>query len=222
VTRSRSSAAGSAGLPPRRSCTRPACRRSSTSRQGNCARWARASWVPAERGAECSGDSALLGAFSERAVQLDIGWEFRRWLDGTVLSAQDLTAKSARLYGEHTYTVHRADLLDAIKRWRCRLPPSGSGKAARSLLGFRSGSVPRVRRRGAGRSRRADRRRRHSLSDPRCAHRARAAHPRLAWCAFRAACPRRRRDGVRPAAPPSACGSALAVTWCTTRSAEAS
>jgi salicylate hydroxylase len=58
----------------------------------------------------------VLGAFSERAVQLDIGWEFRRWLDGTVLSAQDLTAKSARLYGEHTYTVHRADLLDAIKR----------------------------------------------------------------------------------------------------------
>ena len=58
----------------------------------------------------------VLGAFSERAVQLDIGWEFRRWLDGTVLSAQDLTAESARLYGEHTYTVHRADLLDAIKR----------------------------------------------------------------------------------------------------------
>jgi salicylate hydroxylase len=58
----------------------------------------------------------VLGAFSERAVQLDIGWEFRRWLDGAVLSAQDLTAKSARLYGEHTYTVHRADLLDAIKR----------------------------------------------------------------------------------------------------------
>jgi salicylate hydroxylase len=58
----------------------------------------------------------VLGAFSERAVQLDIGWEFRRWLDGTVLSAQDLTAKSARLYGEHAYTVHRADLLDAIRR----------------------------------------------------------------------------------------------------------
>jgi glycine hydroxymethyltransferase len=45
----------------------------------------------------------VLDAFSERAVQLDIGWEFRRWRDGTVLSAQDLTAKSARLYGEHTY-----------------------------------------------------------------------------------------------------------------------
>jgi salicylate hydroxylase len=57
----------------------------------------------------------VLGAFSQRAVQLDTGWEFRRWQDGTVLSAQDLTAKSARLYGEHTYTVHRADLLDVIK-----------------------------------------------------------------------------------------------------------
>jgi salicylate hydroxylase len=61
----------------------------------------------------------VLGTFSERAVQLDVGWEFRRWQDGTVLSAQDLTAKSARLYGEHTYTVHRADLLDAV---RCGVP----------------------------------------------------------------------------------------------------
>ena len=33
-----------------------------------------------------------------------------------MLSAQDLTAKPARLYGEHTYTVHRADLLDAVKK----------------------------------------------------------------------------------------------------------
>ncbi len=72
----------------------------------------------------------VLGAFSERAVQLDIGWEFRRWLDGTVLSAQDLTAKSARLYGEHTYTVHRADLLDAIKR---AVPASPSGSASGSI-----------------------------------------------------------------------------------------
>jgi salicylate hydroxylase len=54
--------------------------------------------------------------FSERAVKLDIGWEFRRWDDGTVLSAQDLAAKSVRLYGEDMYTAHRADLLDAIIR----------------------------------------------------------------------------------------------------------
>jgi salicylate hydroxylase len=56
----------------------------------------------------------VLGPFRQRAVRLDIGWEFRRWQDGTVLSAQDLAAKSARLYGEDTYTTHRADLLDSI------------------------------------------------------------------------------------------------------------
>jgi salicylate hydroxylase len=39
----------------------------------------------------------VLGALSARAVKLNTGWEFRRWQDGTVLSAQDLTAKSARL-----------------------------------------------------------------------------------------------------------------------------
>ncbi|MGH3293131.1 MAG: FAD-dependent monooxygenase [Trebonia sp.] len=74
----------------------------------------------------------VLGAFSERAVQLDIGWEFRRWQDGTVLSAQDLTANSARLYGEHTYTVHRADLLDAIKR----AVPASAVKLGKRLSGF--------------------------------------------------------------------------------------
>jgi salicylate hydroxylase len=56
----------------------------------------------------------VLGRFRQRAVRLDIGWEFRRWQDGAVLSAQDLAAKSGRLYGEDTYTTHRADLLDSI------------------------------------------------------------------------------------------------------------
>ncbi|TDD80355.1 FAD-dependent monooxygenase [Actinomadura rubrisoli] len=50
------------------------------------------------------------------AVRLDVGWEFRRWQDGTVLSAEDLATACERLYGEHTYTVHRADLVDAIGR----------------------------------------------------------------------------------------------------------
>jgi len=58
----------------------------------------------------------VLGAFSERAVRLDTGWEFRRWQDGTVLSAVDLAANASRLYGDDMYTVHRADLLDAVKR----------------------------------------------------------------------------------------------------------
>jgi salicylate hydroxylase len=63
-----------------------------------------------------------LGVLDElrgRAVQLDVGWEFRRWEDGSVLSSEDLAAACARLYGEQTYTAHRADLLAAI---RSRVP----------------------------------------------------------------------------------------------------
>ena len=74
----------------------------------------------------------VLSAFGERAVQLDTGWEFRRWRDGAVLSAQDLTAKSAQLYGEHTYTAHRADLLDAIKR----AVPASAVNLGKRLEGF--------------------------------------------------------------------------------------
>jgi salicylate hydroxylase len=74
----------------------------------------------------------VLDAFRGRAVQLDIGWEFRRWQDGTVLSAQDLAAKSEQLYGEHMYTTHRADLLDAIKR----AVPAHAVRLGRRLAGF--------------------------------------------------------------------------------------
>jgi len=62
----------------------------------------------------------LLGVFAERAVRLEVGWEFRRWQDGAVLSAEDLAARCAELYGEHTYTAHRADLLDVL---RSAVPP---------------------------------------------------------------------------------------------------
>src|SRR5918992_5943444 len=58
-----------------------------------------------------------LGAMDQlrhRAVPLDVGWEFRRWEDGRVLSAENLAASCERLYGERTYTVHRADLQVAI------------------------------------------------------------------------------------------------------------
>ncbi|MFW3168853.1 FAD-dependent monooxygenase [Geodermatophilus sp. CPCC 206100] len=55
-----------------------------------------------------------LDALRDSAVPLDVGWEFRRWADGRVLSAEDLAGACARLYGERTYTLHRADLLDAI------------------------------------------------------------------------------------------------------------
>jgi salicylate hydroxylase len=57
----------------------------------------------------------VLDDLRERAVQLDTGWEFRRWADGTVLSSEDLSTACERLYGEHTYTAHRADLLRAIQ-----------------------------------------------------------------------------------------------------------
>jgi salicylate hydroxylase len=56
----------------------------------------------------------VLDALRDRAVQLDVGWEFRRWTDGTVLSAENLSTACEQLYGEHTYTAHRADLLDAV------------------------------------------------------------------------------------------------------------
>jgi salicylate hydroxylase len=74
----------------------------------------------------------VLGEFRERAVRLDTGWEFRRWQDGTVLSAQDLTSESARRYGEHTYTVHRADLLEAVRS----AVPAGTVRLGKRLDGF--------------------------------------------------------------------------------------
>jgi salicylate hydroxylase len=58
----------------------------------------------------------VLDVFEERAVRLETGWEFRRWQDGSVLSSEDLETRCGRLYGERTYTAHRADLLDAIRR----------------------------------------------------------------------------------------------------------
>ena len=51
----------------------------------------------------------------EQAVCLDVGWEFRRWQDGRVLSSERLTNTCRALYGEDTYTAHRADLLGAIQ-----------------------------------------------------------------------------------------------------------
>ncbi|HEY0933946.1 MAG TPA: FAD-dependent monooxygenase [Trebonia sp.] len=74
----------------------------------------------------------VLSEFRERAVQLDVGWEFRRWQDGTVLSAQDLAAKSEALFGEHMYTTHRADLLDAVKH----AVPADAVRLGQRLTGF--------------------------------------------------------------------------------------
>jgi salicylate hydroxylase len=56
----------------------------------------------------------VLDQLLDRAVPLDVGWEFRRWDDGRVLSAEDLAGSCERLYGERTFTAHRADVLGAI------------------------------------------------------------------------------------------------------------
>jgi salicylate hydroxylase len=58
----------------------------------------------------------VIDAFRRTAVQLEVAWEFRRWQDGTILSAEDLVTACERLYGEQTYTAHRADLLDVVRQ----------------------------------------------------------------------------------------------------------
>ena len=83
----------------------------------------------------------VLAAFAERAVRLDVGWEFRRWHDGTVLSAEDLAVNCERLYGEHTYTAHRADLLEVLGS---AVPP-GSIRLGRRCAGITLGERPVVR-----------------------------------------------------------------------------
>ena len=57
----------------------------------------------------------VMERFLRRAVPLDRGWEFRRWADGSVLSVERLSGVCEGLYGERTYTVHRADLLDTVR-----------------------------------------------------------------------------------------------------------
>lgn len=49
------------------------------------------------------------------AVPLQVGWEFRRWSDGTVLFSQELGAQCRELYGEDCFVAHRADLLTALR-----------------------------------------------------------------------------------------------------------
>ncbi|MFF8357691.1 FAD-dependent monooxygenase [Streptomyces chartreusis] len=83
-----------------------------------------------------------------RAVPLEWAWEFRRWADGRVLSVERLGGVCERLYGERTYTVHRADLLDTVRSavpdgWvrlgrRCTAVEAGPGGA---VLRFADGSV---------------------------------------------------------------------------------
>jgi salicylate hydroxylase len=76
----------------------------------------------------------VLDSLRERAVRLETGWEFRRWADGTVLSSEDLSASCERLYGEHTYTAHRGDLLRVIQS----LVPARSIELGRKCTGLDS------------------------------------------------------------------------------------
>jgi salicylate hydroxylase len=56
-----------------------------------------------------------LHIFLASAVPLDVGWEFRRWENGAVLSSEQMTVRCTELYGERSYVSHRADLLDSIR-----------------------------------------------------------------------------------------------------------
>jgi salicylate hydroxylase len=75
----------------------------------------------------------VMDQIESTAVRLDIGWEFRRWQDGRILSVEDLTTSCKRLYGEHTYTAHRADLLDAVRS----LVPDEQLMLAKRCVGLR-------------------------------------------------------------------------------------
>jgi len=58
----------------------------------------------------------LVEKLSEFAVRLEAAWEFRRWKDGRVLFAQPMGEECERLYGEHCYVAHRADLLALLQQ----------------------------------------------------------------------------------------------------------
>lgn len=65
------------------------------------------------------------------AVRLEAAWEFRRWQDGRVLSAQPMGETCVRMYGTHCYVAHRADLLAML---HAALPP-GTVHLGRRCLG---------------------------------------------------------------------------------------
>jgi 2-polyprenyl-6-methoxyphenol hydroxylase-like FAD-dependent oxidoreductase len=94
----------------------------------------------------------VLGVFEERAVRLETGWEFRRWQDGSVLSSEDLATKCEDLYGERTYTAHRADLLDAVRR----AVPAASVRLGRRCVALDQGGPRHVLRFADGESAEAD------------------------------------------------------------------
>ncbi len=57
----------------------------------------------------------LYERLAEVGVPLETGWQFRRWQDGRVLFEQPLGKECERLYGEATWVLHRAHLLDMLR-----------------------------------------------------------------------------------------------------------
>ena len=55
-----------------------------------------------------------LDRFLGAAVPIETGWEFRRWQDGSVLSSEEMS-RCEELYGESSYFIHRADLLETVR-----------------------------------------------------------------------------------------------------------
>ena len=51
----------------------------------------------------------VMDGFLPSAVRLEVGWEFRRWEDGTVLSAEDLTALDRLLDAGGPHSMLRRD-----------------------------------------------------------------------------------------------------------------
>ncbi|KDN73493.1 salicylate 1-monooxygenase [Streptomyces olindensis] len=74
-----------------------------------------------------------LDPFRERAVPLEVGWEFRRWEDGRVLFSQKLGEECERRFGEQSYAAHRADLLAALRA----AVPDGALRLGIRLAGLR-------------------------------------------------------------------------------------
>lgn len=56
----------------------------------------------------------LADALRAVGVQLETGWELRRWQDGRVLSSQDLSLECELMFGAPYYVLHRADLLTVL------------------------------------------------------------------------------------------------------------
>jgi salicylate hydroxylase len=74
-----------------------------------------------------------LHRFRERAVPLQVGWEFRRWEDGRVLFSQNLGEECEGRFGEKSYVAHRADLLAAVRA----AVPESSLRLGKRLVGLR-------------------------------------------------------------------------------------